>query len=44
MGINMLLIPFFGGDGKSKIKDCLKYLEEFNEVNKFKPIKIDKAS
>jgi len=25
---------------KNKTKDCLKYLEEFNEVNKFKPIKI----
>lgn len=29
---------------KSKTKDCLKYLEEFNDVNKFKPIKIDKSS
>lgn len=34
----------FDDDDKSKTKDCLKYLEEFNEVNKFKPIKIDKAS
>jgi hypothetical protein len=34
---------FSGGD-KSKTKDCLKYLEEFNQLNKFKPIKIDKAS
>ena len=23
---------------KSKTKDCLKYIEEFNEMNKFKPI------
>ncbi len=29
---------------KSKTQDCLKYLEEFNDVNKFKPIKIDKSS
>lgn len=29
---------------KSKTKDCLKYLKEFNDVNKFKPIKIDKSS
>lgn len=34
----------FDGDDKSKSKDCLKYLDEFNDVNKFKPIKIDKAS
>jgi hypothetical protein len=26
---------------KSKTKDCQKYLEEFNEVNKFKPVKIE---
>lgn len=31
----------FDGLEKSKTKDCLKYLEEFNEVNKFKPIKIE---
>ena len=30
----------FDGLDKSKTKDCLKYLEEFNDVNKFKPIKI----
>lgn len=34
----------FSGDDKSKSEDCLKYLEEFNQLNKFKPIKIDKAS
>lgn len=31
----------FDGLDKSKTKDCLKYLEEFNQVNKFKPIKIE---
>lgn len=31
----------FDGLEKSKTKDCLKYLEEFNDVNKFKPIKIE---
>ena len=30
----------FDGLDKSKTNDCLKYLEEFNEVNKFKPIEI----
>ena len=34
----------FDGDDKSKTKDCLKYLEEFNKLNKFKSIKIDNAS
>ena len=29
---------------KNKTKDCLKYLEEFNEVNKFKPIKVEKST
>lgn len=29
---------------KSKTKDCLKYLDEFNDVNKFKPIKIKQDS
>lgn len=28
---------------KSKIKDCQKYMEEFNNLNKFKPIKIEKT-
>lgn len=28
---------------KSKIKDCQKYMEEFNDLNKFKPIKIEKT-
>lgn len=35
---------FFDGDDKGKSTECLKYLQEFNEINKFKPIKIDKAS
>ena len=34
----------FDDMNKSKTDDCLKYIEEFNEVNKFKPIKIDKSS
>ena len=34
----------FDGADKNKTADCLKYLEEFNEVNKFKPIKIDDTS
>ncbi|MDO5820754.1 MAG: hypothetical protein Q4Q32_02940 [Methanobrevibacter sp.] len=29
---------------KSKTKACLKYLKEFNDVNKFKPIKIEAES
>lgn len=35
---------FFDGDDKGKTNECLKYLQEFNDLNKFKPIKIDKAS
>ena len=34
----------FDDMNKSKTDDCLKYIEEFNGVNKFKPIKIDKSS
>lgn len=34
----------FDNPDKSKTDDCLKYIKEFNEVNKFKPIKIDKSS
>ncbi len=34
----------FDDMNKSKTDDCLKYIKEFNEVNKFKPIKIDKSS
>jgi hypothetical protein len=29
---------------KSKTQTCLKYLKEFNDVNKFKPIKIEAES
>lgn len=29
---------------KSKTKTCLKFLKEFNDVNKFKPIKIEAES
>ena len=39
-----LIYCSFDGADKNKTADCLKYLEEFNEVNKFKPIKIDDAS
>ena len=35
---------FFDVDDKGKTNECLKYLQEFNDLNKFKPIKIDKAS
>lgn len=43
-GDQYIIDSSFDDDDKSKTKDCLKYLEEFNDVNKFKPIKIDKAS
>ncbi|MBR2666328.1 hypothetical protein [Methanobrevibacter sp.] len=43
-GDQYIIDSSFDNDDKSKIKDCLKYIEEFNDVNKFKPIKIDKAS
>ena len=43
-GDQYVVDSFFDGDDKSKTKDCLIYLEEFNKLNKFNPIKIDKAS
>lgn len=43
-GDQYIIDSSFDDDDKSKTKECLKYLEEFNDVNKYKPIKIDKAS
>lgn len=34
----------FDDADKNKTADCLKYIQEFNDLNKFKPIKIDKSS
>ncbi len=43
-GDEYIVICSFDDLDKNKTKDCLKYVEEFNDVNKFKPIKIEPDS